>query len=284
MLIFQLLWTRVSHRTSASPWQEMLVMCLKSCPSAYEGKQTTVLSTAPNHQHILFFWVCPTQQCAGLLWPQPMAQSEIIINNNSSASSKKCQTVALWFLWQHSSESQHNQTTAQLPHGLSFRTHTGLGCKGPNWRNSILFCVWLLQWPVCVTIPLLMSSVLCLAKEKSEKHHGYKHVLSSQTRKSFPSLSFSLWLIYLLPLDTTYPWFCPQLIQSKLLCGFCYTSGILQINHCTEFVLRKHLFVFKSHTWLNVKDPALGFLPGWLGSSDCLLLYVWGGWRRQGIG
>lgn len=98
MLIFQLLWTRVSHRTSASPWQEMLVMCLKSCPSAYEGKQTTVLSAAPNHQHILFFWVCPTQQCAGLLWPQPMAQSEIIINNNSSASSKKCQTVALWFL------------------------------------------------------------------------------------------------------------------------------------------------------------------------------------------
>lgn len=139
MLIFQLLWTRVSHRTSASPWQEMLVTCLKSCPSAYEGKQTTVLSTAPNHQHILFFWVCPTQQCAGLLWPQPMAQSEIIINNNSSASSKKCQTVALWFLWQHSSESQHNQTTAQLPHGLSFRTHTGLGCKGPL-REGIQYC------------------------------------------------------------------------------------------------------------------------------------------------
>lgn len=66
-----------------------------------------------------------------------------------------------------------------------------------------------------------------------------------------------------------------QPTASKLLCGFCDNSGILHINRCTGFVLRKlvclfsNLFVFKSYTWLNEKDPALCFLPGCLDSSDC---------------
>lgn len=69
---------------------------------------------------------------------------------------------------------------------------------------------------------------------------------------------------------------------SKFLCGFCSTPGISQINCCTGFVLKK-AFVFKSYTWLNEKDLALCFLPGYLGSTNCLL-YVWRRLRAQGMG
>ena len=44
--------------------------------------------------------------------------------------------------------------------------------------------------------------------------------------------------------------------------------------HSRNFGNQLHLFVFRSYTWLNEKDLALYFLPGCLGSSNCLLLCV----------
>lgn len=202
-------------------------------------------------------------------------------NNNSSANSKKCKTVALGFLWQHSSEPQHNQTTAQLPHGLSFSTHW-FGLQGAaDRRNWELFCSAIAITSVCDHSWAHELSVMSRKGEVRETSWIQTHSVFPATEIfHFP---YILSVAHLLPSAAYYT----PLIQStasKLLCGFCYTSGILQINRCTGFVLKKHLFVFKSYTWLNEKDPALCFLPGWLASSDGLLLYLWRGWRRQGIG
>lgn len=89
-----------------------------------------------------------------------------------------------------------------------------------------------------------MCSVLGVQKEKSLKHTGYKHVLPSQSQKHIFPFPYILSVAYLL---ASAKYNIPLLwsTASKLLCGFCSTPGILQINWCTGFVLKKAFVCFQ---------------------------------------
>lgn len=71
------------------------------------------------------------------------------------------------------------------------------------------------------------------------------NMLSSQPRKCIYFFPYILCVAYLFAF-AKYNIPLIQSTASKLLCGFCSTPGILQINCCTEFVLKKAFICFQT--------------------------------------
>lgn len=89
-----------------------------------------------------------------------------------------------------------------------------------------------------------MCSVLSW-KRRSQWNILAINMLSSQPRKCIYFFPYILCVAYLFAF-AKYNIPLIQSTASKLLCGFCSTPGILQINCCTEFVLKKAFICFQT--------------------------------------